>query len=219
MNATIQGILIDLDDTLLDDRQATRLAFAAFVSAHQASLPTQSDGEALATWRRLMAFHWQRYEQGQCGFFDQRRARVRAFLQRPLTDQQADLAFEPYRIAYESAWTLVPQAREFLERSLHVPKVIVTNGERSQQLRKLQVCGLLPHVVGMITPLDCGYWKPRPEIFLAGLALLKLRPAQCLMIGDDPARDIEPATRLGIPAYLVEPHGPGNNLLDAIGVK
>lgn len=218
MNAAIQGILIDLDDTLMDDRHATRLAYSAFVSAHQSWLPTQSDSEALATWRRLMAFHWQRYEQGQCGFLDQRRARVRAFLQRPLTDQQADLAFEPYRTAYESAWALVPEAREFLERSQHVPKVIVTNGERSQQLRKVQACGLLPHTVGMVTPMDCGHWKPRPEIFLAGLTLLQLKLTQCLMIGDDPTRDIEPATRLGIRAYLVAPHGTGSNLLGALDI-
>lgn len=218
MNAAIQGILIDLDDTLMDDRQATRLAFAAFVSAHQVSLPTQSDSEALASWRDLMAFHWQRYELGQCGLLDQRRARVRAFLQRPLTDQQADLAFEPYRIAYESAWTLVPQAREFLERSRNVPKVIVTNGERSQQLRKVQACGLLPHVVGVVTPMDCGHWKPRPEIFLAGLTMLGLEASQCLMIGDDPVRDIEPATRLNIKTLLVDPLRVGAKLLDAFDI-
>lgn len=219
MSAAIQGILIDLDDTLLDDRHATRLAFSAFVSAHQASLPTQSDSEALASWRRLMAFHWQRYEQGQCGFLDQRRARVRGFLQQPLSDQQADLAFEPYRLAYEAAWTLVPEAREFLERSLKVPKVIVTNGERSQQLRKLQACGLLPHIVGMVTPMDCGHWKPRPEIFLAGLTMLGLEASQCLMIGDDPVRDIEPATRLHIKTFLVDPLGVGGKLLDAFDIR
>lgn len=218
MNAAIQGILIDLDDTLLDDRHATRLAFAAFVLAHQSWLPIQSDSEALATWRRLMALHWKRYEQGQCGFLDQRRARVRAFLQWPMTDHQADLAFEPYRVAYESAWTLVPQAREFLERSRHVPKVIVTNGERSQQLRKLQVCGLLPHVLGMVTPMDCGHWKPRPEIFQAGLNMLQLEASHCLMIGDDPVRDIEPAIRLNTKTLLVDPHGKGTTLCDAFDI-
>lgn len=165
-----------------------------------------------------MALHWQCYEQGQCSFLDQRRARVRAFLAQPLTDEQADWAFEPYRVAYESAWSLVPQAREFLERSRHVPKVIVTNGERSQQLRKLQACGLLPHVLGMVTPMDCGHWKPRPEIFQAGLAMLKLEASECLMIGDDPVRDIEPALRLNIKTLLVDPLGVGAKLLDAFDI-
>ena len=218
MKAAIQGILIDLDDTLLDDRRATRLGFAALVSAHQAWLPTQSDSDALATWRSLMMLHWQRYEQGQCSLLDQRRARVREFFGRPLTDEQADLAYEPYRTTYESAWSLVPQAREFLERSRHVPKVVVTNGERSQQLRKLQACALLPHIVGMVTPMDCGHWKPRPEIFQAALAMLKLDASQCLMIGDDPVRDIAPATRLSIQTLLVDPHGIGNTLLDALDI-
>jgi len=102
-----------------------------------------------------------------------------------------------------------------LESTKNIPKVIITNGDREQQLRKVQATGLDKHALGVITPMDCGHWKPRPEIFLAALALLNLDPEQCLMIGDDPVRDIQPSKLLGMRCFQVEPGNP-RGLLSAI---
>ena len=121
-----------------------------------------------------------------------------------MTDEEADKAYEPYGRAYEESWQLLPGVQEFLRRTTHLPKVIVTNGERSQQLRKARTLGLAEHVRGVVTPADCGYWKPHANIFLAALKLLRVHPGECLMIGDDPIRDIEPARRLGMRSLLVE---------------
>lgn len=200
----MRAILLDLDDTLLDDRHATQTALDEFMTFHAEALPGVSRDHMLALWRSIAARHWLRYESGEITFVEQRRERVREFLRRPLTEEEADEAYRPYGEAYAASWRLLPGVTEFLATMRHVPKVIVTNGEREQQLRKLRVTGLSEHVVGVVTPADCGQWKPHPTIFLTALRLLGVEPGECLMIGDDPVRDIEPAKRLGMRCLLVE---------------
>lgn len=176
----MRGILLDLDDTLLDDRTATRVALSTFLSAHRLAWADESEEEALQRWRDIASVYWQRFEKGEISFHEQRRARIREFFKSTFSDAEADLAFEPYRLAYESSWSLTAECRAFLERTTNIPKGIITNGDREQQLRKVQATGLDKHVLGVITPMDCGHWKPRPEIFLAALALLNLEPANAI---------------------------------------
>jgi putative hydrolase of the HAD superfamily len=212
----MQALILDLDDTLLDDRAATRHALSAFVAFHRRALAGESDVESFARWRSLSAHHWQRFERGEISFLEQRRSRVCEFLRCSLSDLEADEAFEPYREAYESSWSLVPECDEFMRMTAAIPKVIITNGERGQQLRKVQASGLQAHVLGTITPMDCGHWKPHHGIFAAALSMLNCKPTHCLMIGDDPIRDIQPAQKLGMRTFLVEVGNPQRSLLQAI---
>jgi putative hydrolase of the HAD superfamily len=194
----MQAILLDLDDTLVDDRTATSRAFAALLSANPALAARMNEQQALERWLALSSKHWLQYERGLLSFQEQRRERMREFLSTPFNDIEADLAFEPYRSAYEASWTLVPECTEFMRRTAHLPKVVITNGERSQQERKCTATGLRSQLLGLVTPTDCGHWKPHPQIFLAALSLLKVDPSRCLMIGDNSHYDIEPAAKLGM---------------------
>jgi putative hydrolase of the HAD superfamily len=212
----MRAILLDLDDTLLDDRSATANGFVAFLSAHKHRCAYVDDDEALVAWRDAARRHWIRYEQGELSFQEQRRWRVREFLGKALNDTDADAAFLVYQQAYEASWQLLPDVSEFLARTHAVPKVIITNGDRETQLRKVTVTGLRVHVRGVITPADCGHWKPSVGMFRAALELLNVRPEHCLMIGDDPVRDVEPAAALGIRSFRVQSGVPGCGLLDAI---
>jgi len=200
----MRPILIDLDDTLLDDRAATRTAFTAFVQAHAAGLKHTSNAELLSSWRSIAGRHWIRFEKGELSFLEQRRIRVCEFLGKELTEAEADEAFLPYLQAYEAAWKLFADVGEFLAKTADIPKVIVTNGDRDQQRRKVIATGLAVHFVGIITPMDCGYWKPDPGIFVAAARMLGAEPSSCMMIGDDPVRDIAPAKALGMKWFHVE---------------
>jgi HAD superfamily hydrolase (TIGR01549 family) len=200
----MRPILLDLDDTLVDDHGSTAVAFGAFVEAHHSVLGNRDVATLLLEWRSALAKHWVRYERGELSFLGQRRARVRELLGNDLTDADTDNAFVPYLEAYEASWQLLPSVREFLERSAAIPKVILTNGDRQQQLRKVAATGLLSHVAAVVTPEDCGYWKPRPEMFLAGAGCVDAATTDCIMVGDDPVRDIIPARALGMACFKVE---------------
>jgi putative hydrolase of the HAD superfamily len=200
----VRPILIDLDDTLLDDHGSTAVAFDAFVESHRALLTDREVPPLLVEWRRVFMKHWVRHERGEVSFQEQRRARVREFLGKNFTDDEADQALLPYLKAYEASWQLLPGVREFLERSAHIPKVILTNGDRQQQLRKVTAMGLLSHVAAVITPEDSGYWKPHHGMFLAGARCVGASPSTCIMVGDDPVRDIAPARELGMACFEVK---------------
>lgn len=138
---------------------------------------------------------------------------MRDFLKVALTDDQADAAFEPYARAYREAWKVVPDCSQFLIATRGIRKAIVTNGEREQQLEKIRACGLFEHFEVIVTPADCGHWKPAPGIFAAALARLGVKADRCMMIGDDLNRDILPAKALGMMVYHVTE---GRGLLGAI---
>jgi putative hydrolase of the HAD superfamily len=200
----VRPILLDLDDTLVDDQRSTAIAFEAFVDTHRTLLNGREPARLLLDWRNVFAKHWVRHERGEVSFQEQRRARVREFLRKDLTDVEADEALLPYLKAYEASWQLLPGVGEFLVHAAHIPKVILTNGNRQQQLRKLAVTGLLSHVATVITPEDSGYWKPDHGMFLAGARSLGVPPKRCIMVGDDPVRDIAPARELGMACFRVE---------------
>jgi putative hydrolase of the HAD superfamily len=200
----MRPILLDLDDTLVDDTKATAIAFDAFVETHRALLHDRDVASLLTQWRTVFAKYWIRHERGELSFVEQRRARVREFLGDDFTDTEADQALLPYLQAYEASWQLLPGVREFIERSANIPKVILTNGERQQQLRKVSAMGLLSHIAAVITPEDSGHWKPSPEMFLAAARYLDVAPSACIMVGDDPIRDIAPARALGMACFEVK---------------
>lgn len=210
----MDALLLDLDGTLLDDRTAVRAAFAAFLCANRSG---QRGSDALARWREIAAVHWARFERGEITFEDQRRFRVREFLGVAMGDTEADAAFEPYRIAYENAWRPYAECERFFKLTVHLPKVVVTNGDRAQQLLKIERCQLAEYLTAVITPADCGAWKPDHQIFLAAIERLGVPAARCMMIGDDAQRDIEPARKLGLLTYHVDRNDPADSLLHALG--
>lgn len=216
MKKPVRGLLLDLDDTLFDERATARRAFLAWHPARGAQRADEDVDTAFERWRLATDKHWKRHGAGEISFQDQRRERLREFLGQGLTDDQADALFEPYMQAYQSSWSLLRDATEFLQRSSALPKVIVTNGPRAMQERKLSSLGLTGHFVGMVTPDDCGHAKPRPEIFHRALALIGLPASDCLMVGDDHVCDIEPARALGMAAFHVGRDG--HNLLEALAL-
>ena len=198
------GLLIDLDDTLLDEHSAAARAFSTFVEVHASVLGAAASDTLLERWGSIAGLHWARFQRGEVSFQGQRRARVRDFLKIELSDSEADRAFEPYWRQYEQSWSLFPDVSDFLARTSHLPKVIVTNGERPQQMQKIQACGLLDHLVGVVTPSDCGYWKPDLELFSAALRVLGISAQSCMMIGDSLENDIEPARTMGMAFFHVD---------------
>ena len=211
----VQALLLDLDDTLFDERGTARRAFAQWHATLGLDNP-EPLAETFARWQATTVRHWQRYADGEIGFLDQRRERLREFTGRPLPDGEADAMFEPYRLAYEANWSIVRDAAEFLQRCSHLPKVIVSNGPLPMQRRKLQAFGLDGHFIGFSTPDVCGHAKPRHEIFHHALAQVAQPASACLMIGDDWRCDIEPATALGMATFQVQPEA--GNLLDALAL-
>lgn len=197
----IAALLIDIDDTLLDDVHATRHGVAALLAAH--ALPYTLD-EACQRWHSLTQQHWARFERGECSIIEQRHARLRGLFQRELSDDEANRAFEPYIAGYRGNWKAFDDVAPFVAATAHLPRVLVSNGHLDIQQRKLAVTGLDAHFPHLLTPQNCGHAKPDPAIFNAAARLAGVPLQQCLVIGDDPVRDIGAAQALGIPSFHVD---------------
>ena len=82
--------------------------------------------------------------------------------------------------------------------------VLVTNGDRDLQRRKLVASGLLPLLDGVVISGVLGIGKPEPAIFAHALGLVGARPEDAVMVGDSPHRDIAGAVASGIRAVWVD---------------
>ena len=212
----MKGLLLDLDGTLVDDRAAMRHALDTLVSSRPELFSHLEMVNKHAVWARISEKHWLAYEAGNLSFQDQRRYRLREFLQRALLDDEADALFAVYTKGYEESVTVLPGVLEFFERTEHLLKAIVTNGLLSQQLLKLQKSNLAHRINTVITSEECGVRKPHPRIFELAAESIGIPFTECFLIGDDYTRDIEPAQKLGIKYFHVVQDDPKRTILGAL---
>jgi 2-haloacid dehalogenase/putative hydrolase of the HAD superfamily len=97
-----------------------------------------------------------------------------------------------------------PDALTFLA-GLDVPVVVVSNIDRCDIEAAIAHHGL--PLGRVLTSEDVRSYKPRPELFRAGLAELGLPPAQVLHVGDSTSSDVAGANRLGLPVAWVNRSG------------
>lgn len=93
-------------------------------------------------------------------------------------------------------------ALEFLSR-LRLPVVVISNIDRRDIEAAIAHHGL--RFDGLVTSEDVRSYKPRPELFEAGMALLGTR--EVLHVGDSPSSDVVGASALGVAVAWVDRKG------------
>nr|WP_300147195.1 HAD family hydrolase [Propionicimonas sp.] len=224
MDQRPDGVLLDLDGTLIDHVGAAARAVAEWA----ADLPGW-DGDAdaaIARWQQLEARHFPAYLQGACSFAEQRRRRVRAF--HPdldaLDDDGADAAFADYLVRYEAHWQAFPDAAAFVACALDSVGAVgvLTNGNEAQQRRKLERTGLAASGLRLFASPSLGHAKPSRQVYLAACERLGTRPPRTTMIGDDVDADVRAARGAGLSALHLDrgradpPPGTIASLADAV---
>jgi putative hydrolase of the HAD superfamily len=88
--------------------------------------------------------------------------------------------------------------------SLKTPKVLVTRGERQLQIRKIAHLDLRKHFASIAY---VSTFSGKKACFQNMLKRYKLKPYECLVIGDRIEEEIKDANELGIPSVLVRRPG------------
>ena len=102
---------------------------------------------------------------------------------------------------------IFPNTLEVLqELSNSYSLVIITNGFKEVQEKKMKKSGLSTFFTHIITSEDAGALKPRPEIFELALKTADATPESSLMIGDDHKADILGAKRSRIDQVWFQPN-------------
>ncbi|GGQ49594.1 HAD family hydrolase [Couchioplanes azureus] len=197
----MRAVLFDLDDTLIDQQTAAREAVVAWAAELGVT-----DPDVPRRWAHLSERHLARYQRRELTFDEQRRERVRDFLPGPLTDREADALFAGYLTRYEAGWTAFEDAVPTLRRAraAGLPVAILTNGDETQQRRKLERLSLSAEIDLLVASSMVAAGKPDPRAFQHAVALLGLRGADVLMVGDSLEKDVLAARAAGLEAVLVD---------------
>ncbi len=117
----------------------------------------------------------------------------------PFTDFDACFDELWRRFASPAAWAPAPGAEAALAglRAAGRRTAVVSNFDRRLPLL-LAGLGLAALLDACVLPADAGAAKPDPRIFRTALAALGSLPSEAAFVGDDRARDLDPARALGL---------------------
>jgi putative hydrolase of the HAD superfamily len=215
----IVGVLLDIDDTLVD----TRSAFAAALDhVFGAWLPHLDDDQ-----RRAAVRHWaldpdgsfRAFTRGELTFDEQRRRRAEGLHARfggpPLDDADYRSWNAGYEAAFRAAWRALPDASALLAQltAQGVPFGALTNMAAAYQRDKLAAVGL-GEVPVLVTTDDLGRGKPDPAVFRLGCSRLGLPPHQVAYVGDELDVDARGARDAGLVGIWLDRHRTGERPRD-----
>ncbi|GAB2486498.1 HAD family hydrolase [Promicromonospora xylanilytica] len=209
---TMDGILFDVDDTLVDTKGAFALALAAVRAEYLPHVEPEREPEILSHWRTDPGGYYARYTRGEMDHVTQRRLRAvllhETFGGAPVTPSSFTAWDALFWGTFEKSWTAhtdaVAAVHAVVAAGIRVG--VVTNAAAELQERKLKLAGLgdLPVLVGVDT---LGFGKPDPRVFLEGARLLGTEPARTAYVGDEPAVDALAAHQAGLTGVWLDRAG------------
>lgn len=205
----VDGVLFDVDDTLVDTQQAFAAALADVARHYLPHLDQDRHGDVLATWRADVGGHYRAYTRGEVGYLEQRMARANA-LHVEYGGAELDEAGyhawnEVFEAGFAQAWAAHPDAVPVVEDLLAAGLAVgaLTNAAVAYQTTKLARAGLghVPVLVGVDT---LGVGKPDPGCFLEACRRLGTDPARTAYVGDELDIDALGAVRAGLVGVWVD---------------
>ncbi|GIG40138.1 HAD family hydrolase [Cellulomonas phragmiteti] len=207
----VDGVLFDIDDTLVDTRAAFRVALAAVLDRYA---PGADVDAALALWRADPGGHYRAYTRGERTFREQRMTRaneLHAALGGPVLDDAAYDAWDAvFDDAFASGWTAHADADRALARLLDAGIRIgaLTNARHAYQTAKLDRAGLGTRLEVLVGVDTLGYGKPDPRVFLEACRRLGTAPERTAYVGDELDVDAVAAREAGLVGVWLDRPGP-----------
>ena len=188
---TLQGILFDLDNTLVDRSRSIETYSVRFLERFSAQLGETS---AVALVQAII-------DADRAGY-------------RPREETSEELLSAipwrspPTATEMTAHWNAVfPRCAEPMT-GLDVTRAalshrglrmgVVSNGATIKQNQKIDTIGIKPHLDAVVISEEAGVRKPEERIFRIALAELGLKPSQAWFVGDNPVADVLGASAVGL---------------------
>ncbi|GAA1410615.1 hydrolase [Glutamicibacter uratoxydans] len=205
----IQGILFDIDETLVDLKTASIAGFKQMVHADFAGLGGQEIDLIARDFANDRVGAYDRYMAGELTFLGQRVLRLTyAYEQaglKPPRHEEFEAWADAYELKVRAGWKPFPDVLPFLNQldELAIPYGAVSNNVEEYQRGKLVAAGIpgFEVVVGSDT---AGAPKPDKAPFISGCLALGTEPAKTLYIGDNPLTDYQGAVDAGLQSLLLD---------------
>ena len=215
----VDGVLLDIDDTLVDTRGAFEQALAQVARVYLPGVVDGRLGELVAVWRADVRGHYRRYTRGEVSHVDQRRARANELHERFGGPELDEAAFAEWDAVFEAAFAgswrahddAVPSVEALAAAGLALGTL--TNARVDYQTVKLERTGLgrLPVLVGQDT---LGVGKPAPQVFLEACRRLGTDPARTVYVGDELDIDAVAAVSAGLVGAWLDRPGTRRHVID-----
>ncbi len=204
-------ILIDLDDTLLDDSSNVDACWDDACDAVAPRLPGVGVDRLRAEINKLTSWYWSDPKRHRTGRLDLRAVRrhilelVFAELGIDDNDLARDLA-EMYRELREERAQMFPGAIDALDRlrAQGVRLGMMTNGAADAQRAKIDRFGLARYFDHIVIEGEFGAGKPDRRVFEALLSALDVTPGDAWAIGDHLEFDVLAPMQLGLHGIWVD---------------
>jgi putative hydrolase of the HAD superfamily len=210
----VDGVLLDIDDTLVDTRAAFAHALAVVADRYLPHLGGDRADELLAAWRADRGGHYRAYTRGETDHRSQRMARANdlhaQFGGPELDDGDYQRWDELFEAGFVAGWAAHDDAGRCIDALLAAGIRVgaVTNAATAYQTGKLARTGLgdrVPVLVGVDT---FGVGKPDPRVFLGACERLGTDPARTAYVGDELDVDAAAAAAAGlVGVWLDRPGG------------
>jgi putative hydrolase of the HAD superfamily len=212
----IEAVLLDLDDTLLDERPGRAAGRRALLDVLGAARPELDLAQAGAELDRQAHWFWsddERHARGRLDLGTARRTVVRSTLAALGIADEAlvEAASARYLAVRDVELTWMDGAREALAalRAAFPRLALVTNGAADAQRAKVERFALAAHFDHLQIEGAAGFGKPSPRAFHAALEALGARPERAIMIGNDFSADVLGALGAGLDAVWLDIDGAG----------
>ena len=211
-----KAMLLDLDDTILDDSSTVEQCWRDACAAHRAEFPEFDSAELYAAVRRQGEWFWGDPERHRIGRLDLEAARSEV-VRLALTElgiehgglaariaaaysRQRDLTMAPLPDAIDTVRWL---------RGRGVKLALVTNGAGEAQQRKIGRFDLGGLFDAILVEGEMGFGKPDERIYRRALQALAADPGDAWMVGDHLEFDVAAPQQLGLFTVWIDAHGRG----------
>ena len=202
-------LYFDLDRTLWDFEKNSQITLSEIFYNFKLNEHFSSFDVFFKTYHRINEKLWDLYRDGKIKKEQLRNDRFLLTLKTvDLKDKKLSVKIGDYYINESPLKTeLFPHTLEILEylKSKNYKLLILTNGFKEVQTKKLNNCKIDKYFDKLICSEDIGYQKPRPEVFHYALSSMNAKKTESIMIGDDLKNDVYGAHNYGIDSVFFNP--------------
>jgi putative hydrolase of the HAD superfamily len=211
-----RAILLDLDDTILDDSSLVDACWSTACESHADRFAPVSVADVLDSIRKQSSWYWSDPERHRAGRLELNAARREVVRLALATLHIADPAIataigDAYSRHRDAGMAPLPDAIDTVRwlKSRGIRLALLTNGAGAAQRTKIARFGLTDLFDAILVEGEVGVGKPEERIYRRAIELLGVRPSDAWMIGDNLEWDVAAPQRLGICGVWVDRMGRG----------
>ena len=211
-----RAVLLDLDDTILDDSGSISSCWLEACRVHRTELGIVDPITAYVSIERVREWYWSDPERHRVGRLDLAAARREvahlALKDVGLDDEAlAGKIGDTYHELRDAGLQPFDDAIDTVEwlRASGCRLALLTNGSAQMQRSKIDRFALAGHFDTILIEGEVGFGKPDPRVYQRALELLDVAPGDTWMVGDNLEWDVAEPQRQGIYGIWLDVRGSG----------